>query len=180
MSAVFDLYALDEDGATVDLGEGRTLRLRIVPDESWSIFDDGDWYGKLAWVDDRRDYRPQRPQGFTGNAEILGIGRGNDRVWWEPPADVPRTAENFDALRRSIIDAMEEGAVGVILEVLEGEDAYGRPIVREADSLWGVVGHDHDYLREIVQDLADNLGFAPIDNHHCQACNGEGHTCICI
>src|SRR5690606_2451220 len=84
--------------ATVDLDDGRALRLKVEPDD-WPTLDLlEDCYGTLtaaeayrgdrdyhryptSWVYSGHD-RP-RPDGFDGNAEKLHV-RG-DGYWWQPP-----------------------------------------------------------------------------------------------
>ncbi len=47
---------------------------------------------------------------------------------------------------------------GVILEVLDGEDAYGRPIVRASASIWDVDDIGEEYVRDlVVNELAHEL-----------------------
>jgi hypothetical protein len=150
-----DLY---NDGDTVELGDGRELRLRIEPDDI-NPFDEFDTYGKIAWSGRVNDYGyEQRPAGFDGNAERITIL--NDRVWWQPPADVKRSDPHFRELRALVSDLASFGCVGVSLELLEGEDAYGRPIVRRVASLWGIDSLANGYLAEVVSELAAELEVA--------------------
>ncbi len=53
---------------------------------------------------------------------------------------------------------MEYGFSVLLLELLSGEDAYGRPIVMDVASLGGIEPFPSgDDLAEIVRDLADDL-----------------------
>jgi hypothetical protein len=98
-----------------------------------------------------------RPDDFDGNAEKLWLS--SDFVWWQPPPDVPRTSEHFAAFRSQVRSLAEYGYCGVIVELLDGEDAYHRPIVREVASLWGIDSLDNGYLREVVGDLLSELHY---------------------
>jgi hypothetical protein len=153
------LADLTDDGDTVELPDGTTFRLRLSPDDlTFSDMETPDGLGTVAWVDDR-DGRGERPRDFTGNAEKLPIGRG-DRVWWEPPRDVPRSHPSFRDMRTTVRDILEFGYTVVILEHCDGTDAYGRAIVRDVASLGGVEpSPTSDYLAEILADLALELGY---------------------
>lgn len=158
------LAELTSDGDTAELADGRTLRLRFEPDDQ--RMPDGDWFGSLEFVkapgrwDVRRDYGYEhgpRPEGFDGNAEILR-GHNFDPIWWQPPVDAKRGSDLFDSLRRGVVDILEYGYCGLILEVLDGTDAYGAPIVTEVASLWGIEPFpDRAYVAEVVRDLAAEL-----------------------
>jgi hypothetical protein len=151
------IEALDYDEATVDLEDGRKLRLRIEPDQSFDINDDSDAYGKVEWGT-KDDYGEHRPKGFSGNAEKLGIYDHGTSLWWEPPEDMKRTdAENFRKFKATVRDLAEYGFHGVILELLQGEDAYHRPIVVKVASLWGVDDVGREYLKDVVSELAVEL-----------------------
>lgn len=157
-----DLSKLDTDRATVEIGDGRTLRLRIEPDEFTNPFDDDpDEWGQIAPI--RRNGYPNdhgfytRPDNFDGNAEKVWIGRG-EQVWWQPPADGPkRDSPQFDAFKQRMMQIAEFGYCIVTLELLEGIDAYRRPIVRQAESLGGVEANPGDYLAELVRELYAEL-----------------------
>lgn len=132
---------LTDDGDTVELEDGRTLRLVLEPDMDADIRD-FDCHGSFSQhgYDHGDDSGRTRPDGMTGNAEKLQCDRGSF-VWWEPPADGPRrgTAE-FDEMRAGIRDLLETGYVGIIVELLRPEsdsDAYGARIVDNVASLWG-------------------------------------------
>lgn len=146
--------------ATVE-ADGQTYRARIVPDADHSIFDDGDWFGRLQWVGTDRDTgRPApRPDGFDGRARKLQSGRG-DPIWWQPPADV--ADDDLGTLGRTILDLLEFGYVGVIVERLDGTDAYGQPIVSAVASLWGIGGLDDEAeVAEVIGDLLTELQDEP-------------------
>lgn len=142
MTTTLDLTALREDGDTLDIGRGRSLRLVVSPDFDTDI-NDFDFYGKIGQPETRRSSdwtgRKYRPQGFTGNAEILHGGqRSYVPVWWEPPADVKRGTPEFARLRETVSDLLNFGFHCVKVELLEGRDAYGRPIVKDFEVIGGV------------------------------------------
>lgn len=148
---------------SVTLSDGLVIRGTMHYDESHSLEDDGDWYGEVAPVSHRTDDygRPMdRPRGFDGNAEKLSYDRGA-QVWWQPPRDVPRGSDGFDKLRDSVLLALEFGFYGFALELCEGTDAYGRPIVREVASLWGIAPVEYPdsvtYYREVWSELLAEL-----------------------
>ena len=154
-----DLSSLQDDGDTLTLDDGRVLRLKIVVDQDASI-NDFDGYGKVydgppLRRNDMGYY--DRPEGFTGNAEKLWFG--NDGPWWwEPPADVRRSDPGFRKFRDDVCELLAFGFKGVILELCEGTDFYGRYVVQNVASLWGIDSLDNGYLTEVVSELADELG----------------------
>lgn len=157
MMATLDLDQLRDDGDTIDLPDGRTLRLRIQPDDVNPFEDNPESYGRLARVEiwDRDGMRAGRPEGFDGAAEKLSIF--NDVVWWQPPKDVKRSDPGFREFRNLIRDLASFGSHYVSLEVLDGTDAYNRPIVVNVAGLGGVDSLENGYLAEVVRDLADEL-----------------------
>jgi hypothetical protein len=152
-----DLTALTDDGDTVDLEDGRTARLLISPDDI-NPFDEFDCYGKVSPIARRSmDQGLPRPPGFDGNAEKL-YACGTDAFWWQPPADGPkRGTEEFAQERRLVIDLASWGMKRVALEILDGTDAYGRPIVVNVASLGGIDSLEDGYLAEVVSELAAEL-----------------------
>lgn len=157
------IEALHDDRDTYDMPDGRTLRLCITPDEGFDIFACLDTYGRIEWVDDRTwndyGYRKGRPDGFDGNAEKIRANR-SEEVWWQPPTDGPkRGAEGWAELRSLVSDLLEFGCYVITVELLDGEDAYRRPIVRDAASIGGVepLSYGSDYLSELVSDLLGEL-----------------------
>ena len=144
------------DFDTLEIGDGRTLRLRIETDQEHDIYGDSDWYGSLEWVRNDRDYvgayNTRRPDGFDGRARVIETDSHNGRLWWQPPVDV--VDAQAGAMRATIVDLVRFGYVGVILELCDGTDAYGRPIVVDSSSLWGIEWDmDSAYLAEIVSEL---------------------------
>lgn len=151
--------ALSDDGDTFDLEGGRTLRLRQVPDDM-NPFEEFDTYGKIAPVAGRRnDYgHHERPEEFDGGAEKLWPPQNGEPVWWQPPADVKRTDPSFDALRTIVKDLVAFGTHGLVVELLDGEDAYHQPIVRRTASLWGLEPFmEADYKRTVIGELVDEV-----------------------
>jgi hypothetical protein len=153
---------LAEDGDCHNLDDGRTLRLRIQPDEDYNPFEESDHYGQIVHTEDRslrnRDTgRYERPANFDGNAEKLQGGR-SDAYWWQPPAWAhQRGTDAFTNLRRQVLDLLERGCYVVTVEVLCGTDAYGRPIVVDVASLSGIDSLDDGYLAEVVGNLISDL-----------------------
>lgn len=131
---------------------GMTFRATWEIDYDMSIFDDGDWYGALAWVKTERwgGRDENRPDGFDGAARKLQT-RGGDPVWWQPPADVP--ADKLNDMASTILDILEYGYRGIVVERCEGVDHYGRPIVVDATSLWGLAGCDSEGHAFIIADM---------------------------
>lgn len=159
MTTTPDLTDLDHDGATVDLPDGRTLRVRVETDHDTTI-DDFDCYGQTAWVEYDRDTgsASPRPDGFDGRARKLHA-YGGDAFWWQPPFDMGM-ADDPETVRKNadlVVDLVSFGFKGVILEMLDGEDAYGSPIVRGVASVWGVDDTAEEYVRDLVGELATEL-----------------------
>lgn len=118
------------DGGIATLPDGRTLRLVISDDDDYTIHDDGDWYGQIVHVSKCRQdhihgyYR--RPDSFDGAARK--IYADHTIYWWQPPADVKDPAV-IRALRDSVRDTLIYGYQNVGVELCEGTDSYGDPIV---------------------------------------------------
>lgn len=147
------VHALTDDGSTFELPDGRTLRLTITPDDI-DPFAEHDCYGRVAPVrpDRHTVYAATRPDGFDGNAEKLW---SRDAYWWQPPTDAPRRDDPaFGKLRALVRDVLNYGMCVVTVELLDGADAYGRPIVRDVASLGAVEPMlSSEYLAEILADL---------------------------
>jgi hypothetical protein len=153
-----DLSTLREDGDTLELDDGRVLRLKIEIDQDTSINDSPDCYGKINDEVLRRNEMGYyaRPKNFTGNAEQLRYGNYGP-WWWEPPVDVKRTDPNFKALRDNVRELLAFGFKSVILELCQDNDCYGNYIVRHVASLWGIDSLDNGYIHEVVRELASEL-----------------------
>lgn len=169
---------LDGDTVTVWLSEydpcdGRGIRVKLEPTDipADEQINDCDVYGQVAPVEHAR-YRTgpgrgelSRPEGFDGAARKLH-GRTWD-YWWQPhPTTV---AQGPDAIRQAageVTDLLEYGFTYLGLEILEGEDAYGRPIVQAFTGLGGcdytIYAPDRAYLATVIadclSDLLDNSG----------------------
>lgn len=153
-----DLSSLTEDGDTLELADGRLLRLRVEPDPDFSI-NDYDADGKIAWGT-RDDYGEHRPAGFDGSAEKLNIYDHGVSLWWQPYEGLTAKHGSYEweQERRRIQDLATYGFVGLVLELCQGKDAYARPIVVRTASLWGIESTaDDDYRRELINDLASEL-----------------------
>lgn len=153
---------LIEHGDVLELTEvnGSVWRIRVEtePDNDHTLADDGDWYGKVAWINDRRD-RTDRPDGYDGAARILHVG--GDRYWWQPPDDIKSDPDLIDSMRTHLVDLINYGwiAVGVILEQYV-HDALGGEHWVIADQQW-IAGVEWDadktYLKDITGDLISML-----------------------
>lgn len=138
-----------EDGAKFE-HEGAVYRIRIEPDEDYTVFDSGDWYGKLEWGNDR-------PDGFDGRARKLSryMNRVSYDLWWQPPADVED--DRLDDYIQTLVDLIEHGYNSIGVEKLEKCD-LGH--LHNANEAWlgGVEATaDRDYLQEIISDLLYEL-----------------------
>lgn len=152
---------LESYGDMIDVGDGRQIRLKIEPDTDTTI-NHFDCYGKTSKIFDYyRERYSHRPDDMNGNAEKLQIGSG-DWIWWQPPdpkeTGAPKrgTAE-FAKMRQQVSDLLEFGFCGVILEVLDGRDAYHLPIVTDTASLWAIDSLEHGYLTVLISDLIGEL-----------------------
>lgn len=133
-----------ESTVTVD---GIEYRYRVVDDQDHSVFDDGDWYGELDMsVTHSWNTRPDRPGHFDGNSELLSFGRSNDRVWWQPTTEVKRGTDEFRSLRSSLLELLEYGYVGVIVETDQ-----------DSESLWGIGAMDTECINDTVCELIDEI-----------------------
>lgn len=127
--ALGDLW---DDGDVVEV-DGRRVRLRIEVDHDTTVDDFEDCYGLFRW-----ERGSVRPAGFDGAAEVVDRDGRAGRLWWQPPADVQRGDSRFSSVRQGALDALRDGFREVILEVLDGADAYGRDVVRAFASCGGV------------------------------------------
>lgn len=172
------LAQLDDDGDTVELDDGRTLRLRIETDDE-SPFDhiNGcDAYGRVAWVERYRGdhYRGQatRPDGFTGRAVKLHV-MGGDAFWWEPYYEGGAYTPPTSAEQAWMAELVTFGFKGVTLELRESvTDSRGNDhdVTVATAALWGLDTLDetngygitvkrNGYLHDdILPDLAAELG----------------------
>ena len=165
-TAPLDLSDLTDDGDTLDLGNGLSLRLLIEPDQCGSVMDDGDWHGDLQWGTRNRDTgRNVRPDDFDGSAEKI-LTDGGDALWWAPPADAVRDADLRDRLRSSIVSLYHQGYHVVTLELRETvTDSLGQPhvVTIEAasvgmvDLIGDTTADDEAHVQEILSDLIHEL-----------------------
>lgn len=159
---------LYDDSDTATLTDGRTVRLRIEPDQDTDI-QDYEAYGSVAWVRPHpyRVGHDQRPEGFDGNAEKLWTcENGSECFWWQPPTDLVhgRGTPEFASLRQLVRELVTWGFKSVGVEVLDGTDAYDRPIVVDAAWIGGVDSVDDGYLAELVSDLLGELDVTLADD----------------
>ena len=151
--------------ATIEIGNGYTARLSLDFDDVCTI-NDFDCYGKVfhvarnTWNGSHAD----RPEGCDGMAEIITYGRG-DAVWWQPPSfdkeDRRRWYEDHEyrtMLRRQVTDILAFGFHILRLEICQGTDAYGRPIVVDYSVIGGIEPFcDAETLASYVRDLAYDI-----------------------
>lgn len=134
------------------------VRVSIEIDHDTQVTDD-EFYGTFEQTREN-DYGPVRPHSFDGRARIVWRDQAY-ALWWQPPVD----AADVDALQRDIRELLEYGYIGIVAEKCEGTDGYGRPIVRDVASLWGIEHMaDDDYKQEVVRDLLSELGLLPDDD----------------
>lgn len=135
-----DLDKLSEVGygspVSVYLADGPILRATLKPDEFTDI-NDFDHYGNVRWVRNNYEGHSVRPSEFDGRAEIIDKN-WNEALWWQPPVDVDRNSEWFDRLRILVCEIVHFGYWGIVLELCDGQDAYGNPIVKHFASIWGI------------------------------------------
>lgn len=158
--------ALDHAGARVDLPTGRALHLREEADDVGPLeqINGVDVYGRVGWG--RKDgYRSslyvgcqtKRPDGFDGRARVL-LREGDLRLWWQPPATVPDGDLAHEAAR--VRDAVTYGFRVAFVELVDGRDAYGSPIVREFECLgaleWDWLD-DESYRLDVLEQLAGDV-----------------------
>lgn len=166
MSDVIDIQAIAGDlaglepGELYDVGGGRSVRY-LVEFDYFTTINDFDDLGTTAPVEPDRYYdcfpHAERPKGFDGSAHILQVG--DVAVWWQPPFDwrtlTPET-------QKSIIDmvyrVLEVGYQVVTVEVCEGADHYGDPIVTGASSYGGVEPWEYGDTSTLAMVLPDLLG----------------------
>jgi len=139
-----------EDGETVELLNGKKLRLKVRPDYLTDL-NDFDYLGRVEWS-------KARPGNFNGNAEIIDVDRESS-LWWQPPQDVARESDQFKVLRILVKNVANYGFNVFTLELLDGRDGYGRDIVVKYSSLAGLEPFlDELSKQDILQELLSELG----------------------
>jgi hypothetical protein len=155
------LQDLVSDGK-VRLSDDIIIQWAELPDE-YTSFNDYDCYGKVEWR--KPDYygRHRRPEGFDGMAEI--VWGYNEAYWWQPPADLRSGWHNYEHknhLRNCVREILAFGFYLYKVELCQGEDAYGRPIVVDFATLGGIEPLLKDdvkseYLADLVAELDSSL-----------------------
>jgi hypothetical protein len=135
-----EIASVLDDDKPYTLDDGRIVRLRVEPDYD-SDLNDYDYLGKYAPVEPDRYYyvypHAPRPASFDGRARIIRLRDVN--VWWQPPTDYEKCDRSVrDSIYRTACDVLEYGYTVYIVEVCEGLDGYGRPIVRDFTALGGI------------------------------------------
>jgi hypothetical protein len=167
-AAIFDAWEGSWDGAEYEDG-AVTWRVKVEGDDvpAMELLADCDGNGQLAWPEvDRDTGQERRPRGFDGAARKLNPmgwawGQGTGSVWWQPPTREEFTGD-LDMLEEYVTRLLADGFVGVVLERCEGRDAYGRPIVTDVASLWGIDADvwstdGAEYCREILGELVAEI-----------------------
>jgi hypothetical protein len=148
-----DFDELVSKGTTV-LADGRRLQFSDEHDDDTTIDDDSDLYGRVRYVERDRfsTFPATRPDGFNGAAVKMRDYSGAC-YWWQPPTGV--TAEVLATVRSEVEQIMDFGFSRLRVEVCEGTDAYGAPIVVGYACCSGVEPlASHDVLVDIARDIA--------------------------
>jgi hypothetical protein len=152
---------------TEELPDGRTLRLRLEATDETAMdqINGCDAYGRVAWpvwyrYPETHGAPDHRPDDFNGAARKLHPNGWHmtDPVWWQPcPTTVAAGPEALEREAEEMTRLLGDGFHCVVLELLDGTDAYGHPIVVDVESLSGVDRATDDYLAEIVDELRTEL-----------------------
>lgn len=138
---------------TLELPNGMTLRYRQEQDDTTTV-NNYDYLGKVAVIS-RWESQSQRPEGFDGMAEKISTQW--DTFWWQPPDDLRKgwvTYEHKNHLRNAVRDVLSYGFQVLFVELCDGDDAYGNPVVVDYACLGGVEPFtDDDDVAEYVHDL---------------------------
>ena len=165
MTEVASLSDLFDDGDYVNLDDGRSVRLRIEPDQDTSVRD-YECYGEFSEYayDYRHDHHEPRPDGFDGDAEKIQVDRGL-WMWWQPPRgdyalDYKRGTPEFATFRSFVIDLASYGFIGLIIEVWHSCGECSTRHEETTASIWGVEwGTDDAYRRTLISELLAEVGF---------------------
>ena len=157
-----DLTDLTSDGDTLDLGDGRALRLRIEPDEfagGWNDQMDPECFGTVEWVRLDDCGRSRRPDHFDGTARKLDTDCPH-ALWWQPPTakaiGTIWTPEQWREQAAYVLERVRYGWSSVGLELIETvTDSLGGEHLVVAASAWlgGVDDVTPDYLPDVLGDL---------------------------
>lgn len=155
------MQSLTDDGDTFELADGRSLCLRLFPDEDASINDyEGD--GQVEWGESN-DYGYVRPANFTGTARIIKR-EGNSALWWQPPSvemiGKSWTNDEMYEEQTRIMELVEYGFTLVRLELRETltDSAGNEHTVVLADAILGGVDKMYpDLVAELAGEIACNL-----------------------
>lgn len=155
------MQSLTDDGDTFELADGRSLCLRLFPDEDASINDyEGD--GQIEWTNDN-DHGHVRPSNFDGSARVVKTERGS-ALWWMPPTkEIMGKAWDSETMQEEearIFDLIEDGFTLVRLELRETltDSAGNEHTVIVADAILGGVDKMYpDLVAELAGEIACNL-----------------------
>jgi hypothetical protein len=148
-AAELDLTLLADDGDTLELTDGRVLRLRVEADHGPNV-NDYDCYGRVEHVRTCGE-RHERPAGFTGAASKVDVDYPYV-TWWQPPTDVHPQSPGYAELRQLVIDLVRYGFKQVGVELIERCD-HGHEHVVNAAWLGGVDELYPEIIAELVGEV---------------------------
>lgn len=153
-----DLSTLRYDGDTIDLGNGRSLRLSIEPDQDTSVNDDSVCYGQVQWTNG------DRPESFTGLARIIERDRGSN-LWWQPWDGA--TEQQATEFLPTLVELITYGfsVVGLHLrETISDSLGHDHTVTIDSTYLGGVDDISSNYLPEILSGMIHELPTATTTN----------------
>lgn len=145
-----DLSGLRYDGDTIDIGNGRSLRLSIEPDQDTSV-NDYDSCGTIEWTNG------DRPSNFTGLARIIERDRGSN-LWWQPwdGATEQEATEFLPTLTELITYGFS--VVGLHLtETITDSLGHDHTVTVDSTYLGGVDDTSPAYLPSILSEMIHEL-----------------------
>lgn len=140
---------------TLELDNGQTLRFRMSPDDL--SINDWDCYGTIEHIG--RNGRSERPHNFDGMAEkIWGY---NEQYWWQPPDDIRsqwHDKEIRKQFRETVKNILAFGFDCYWIELCEGSNAYGEPIVVDYAVCGGFEPLQNDeHIADSIMEIAYQL-----------------------
>lgn len=133
----------------LELGDGRILQFRMTPSDL--SINEWECYGTVEHI---RHGNTARPKHFDGMAEkIWGY---NEQYWWQPPADLRsnwHSYEHKNKFRETVRNILSFGFDDYWIELCQGENAYGDPIVVDYVALGGLepLQDDTDMADTVVE-----------------------------
>lgn len=143
-----------ERPAPVTLEDGTTVVVRKRYDDDHTLYDDGDWYGRIEYADYRDSgSKGQRPSWCDGAARKFHTRDGF--VWWQPPEDAKHDPAVMASLAKRVGGYCSEDwtYIGLEVRVTPPPCEHGKLATLTA-SLWGIESDTPDAdLSSIVTDL---------------------------